>query len=524
MKVNMKRFAVLVICLLFMAGNFAACGQNGKNTSDNSKDPNQSITETSSPAPILKVRYACPYSEPLELAKAEEAINAKLKADGMNLEFKGIFIPMDVWEQKTNIMLSTGEEFELMHIMENQIGTSVFAGRGALTPLNDLLDEYGQDIKKHTEEFQWNCASVDGKIYSIPVNWKPLTTSINNSGNIGSRGDLLQKYGLSVPTTLEEYADTAAKLQKKVKDETGETWYCWRKLDFADIDIWRAFDTFPFYVDEAQIFYVTEQGDVKAWFETDEFKKQAVFMRQMYKNGLLHPDILSVSSDERSKRINDGEFLFCAGDVSTTEIDVKWQKNVGPDLFATIFRLAPEKPSYIRLGAFNSNAVPSTSKHPEAGIQYLNWLHAKKENLNLMAYGIEGEHYTKVSDTTIKTLYKEDGKTAKFQWPFWHMGIMEYRMFESGMSDATIKSMTVPEDNQVPSITLGFAFNSQPVAAEYSNVLSVIKSDFYPIKMGVIDYEQIYPTAVKKLKGAGIDKVIAEYDRQFKAWLESKSK
>ena len=41
----------------------------------------------------------------------------------------------------------------------------------------------------------------------------------------------------------------------------------------------------------------------------------------------------------------------------------------------------------------------------------------------------------------------------------------------------------------------------------------------YPIKFGFVDYEEAYDAAIAKLKAAGLDKVIEEYQKQLNEYL-----
>lgn len=43
-----------------------------------------------------------------------------------------------------------------------------------------------------------------------------------------------------------------------------------------------------------------------------------------------------------------------------------------------------------------------------------------------------------------------------------------------------------------------------------------------PIALGLVDYEENFPIALKRLKAAGIDKVVKEYKRQLNDWLATK--
>ena len=67
----------------------------------------------------------------------------------MNLEVELIRIPWDAWDQKTNLMLSTGEEFELIQVMQDLKPASVLRSQNGIIPLNDYVDKYPNLKKRH---------------------------------------------------------------------------------------------------------------------------------------------------------------------------------------------------------------------------------------------------------------------------------------------------------------------------------------------------------------------------------------
>ena len=66
---------------------------------------------------------------------------------------------------------------------------------------------------------------------------------------------------------------------------------------------------------------------------------------------------------------------------------------------------------------------------------------------------------------------------------------------------------------------LNFVFDPTNVATEYANCLAEVEASVYPIKLGIISYEEGYENALGKLKAAGIDKVIEEYQKQLNEYL-----
>lgn len=63
-----------------------------------------------------------------------------------------------------------------------------------------------------------------------------------------------------------------------------------------------------------------------------------------------------------------------------------------------------------------------------------------------------------------------------------------------------------------------------PVSTEYAQLQAVEQEYFNPMTAGIVSYEDGYEEAVKKLKEAGIDAFVEEYQRQFQEFIDSKNK
>jgi putative aldouronate transport system substrate-binding protein len=467
----------------------------------------------------ILVRYVCPGSDTADQEKVVAEVNKKMKKDGLNLKLKVVHIGWDMWDNKTNVMLASGEEFELFHVMENRVPTSVFVAKNALRPLDDLLKKYGSTLLKMFPSQLWEAAKVNGKIYTIPAYWRDTTQSGGEVGTISVRKDLLDKVGLSIPKTVDELINAATKMKKIA----GRDYYCWdHELNRTPVWLHRTYSTWPFYADYTEgIVYVDEKGNVKTWVETPEFKQDCMIYRKMYKLGLIHPDILSVPKDMRSKMISQGKFLFGLGTGGYTDYPsiVKYE----PKAKIEEFKLNPEKGNYVFLPLWNSNAVPRTTKHPEAGVMFLNWLYSKKENHDLFLFGIKNVHYKEIDQYRAEFTYVNSTE-RKYMFDFWQIGYYKWAKFDKLTPQKGIELLTTTDPKAKYSIVVGFSFNPEPVKSEYANVLAEMTNSILPIKLGVVDYDKYFPTALKKLKAAGLDKVVAEYRKQFTKWLSEKKK
>ena len=494
-----KRALCAMLTAFLLMGAVSSCGDEGAQTDGTSGSGEETIT----------LKYYGPGTKSDDQDKVLEQVNQKLDEDlGLNIEVN--FIPWDAWDNKTNVMLSTGEEFDIFHIMQDRISVLTYASRKALTPLNEYLDKY-PDLKGRYSDKQLDSATSDGKIYAIPANW--CDTTGFGPGWTTVRKDLWDANGLEIPTTIDELIEDMKIVQANYDGD--ETLYAWvHELKRTPEDLHRTYDTWPFMVSNSDGFAgVYEDGTVFSFFESEEFKKDCEIFRELYTEGLIHPDILSLPADTRQQKGDHGLFLAGFG-TDGLELGAALSVNC-PEAELATFLLNPEKPHMDFKPLWNANGVPAASQHPEEVIQFFDWLYGSEENYRLFIYGIEGEHYT-ITGEHRGEITKNDAGTPLYEMPTWQLGDVEYAIFDNAYSDEYVISQTERDPNTEYHISSGFVFDSTPVATEYANVMASIESNIYPIKFGILPYEENIDNAISQLKAAGLDTVMEEYERQFK--------
>ena len=469
--------------------------------------------------------------EPVDEKRVQDAINERLKADGLNLYYERTWIPFGggaTWEQKTNLMLSTGEEFELLSVLQDRWPVSQYVGQGAAHAIDEYLDEYGPAIMEGIPDNLWKDVTINGKIYALPAYFAPMTSNIER---ISIRKDLYDKHGLDIPQTREELIRASEIIHANEPDLKPRAW---TKLGHdPSVFLHRGYATYPFTVQDEMI-YIDQQGNVKAWIETEEFKQDSAFWRELYVKGLVHPDLLPGGSDLRHRELNKEAFTFEHSIWHPTSI----QGNEPEGEYMTIL-LYPDEVKFNSFGMRNGTLVPITTKHPEAAIQFLNWVYSSQENHDLLALGIEGIHWQE-SDTVLtwNNPYAAGSKTSwqspaveKIVDPETNQALYNHWVFLIGqlrwmrISPLSHPSQLEERDpaytNVEDSITIGFAFDSSPVATEYANLKAMIAENVWPMRFGVVDYDEAYDRALKNMKAAGLDRVIEEYQKQFSAYMAS---
>jgi hypothetical protein len=99
----------------------------------------------------------------------------------------------------------------------------------------------------------------------------------------------------------------------------------------------------------------------------------------------------------------------------------------------------------------------------------------------------------------------------------WMMGNLKFIRVDSDFPTANIKELYTLNPKAVNSPAADFFFDASPVRAELSSVMTEMAANMVPLYIGVLDWDKNYPPALDKMKKAGLDKVVAEYKRQFAA-------
>jgi putative aldouronate transport system substrate-binding protein len=67
------------------------------------------------------VKYLIPGDPPIAYDEVIAVVNEKLVRD-KNIKIEVVYIPWDVWQQRVNLMLTTGDDFDIYHIMQGTRG------------------------------------------------------------------------------------------------------------------------------------------------------------------------------------------------------------------------------------------------------------------------------------------------------------------------------------------------------------------------------------------------------------------
>lgn len=428
--------------------------------------------------------------------KVQEKINEYTK-DKINATVTIKQIDWGDYTKKMQVVINSGEEFDICFTCSWANDYLVNARKGAFVELNDLLDKYGKETKEAIDPAFWEGAKIDGKIYAIPTN-KEL-------GVLPSwvfTKEYVDKYNIDI-TNIHSLEDLEPVLEIiKEKEPDVVPFFCGKNYSVPLVDTERILG--PVGIQE-------QDGKLKAVniFETDEMKQALQTMHKFYKNGYVNKDAATLDGNH-AKEIK----RFVSKADGQPYADVLWSKDLGYEVVSN-----PIHKAYVTNASTTGamQAISITSKHKEKAMEFLNLLNTDKYLRNLVNYGIEGVHYEKIDDSSIKLL----PEAKEYSMPYFSLGNLFITYTLDNEPKDKWEEFKKFNENSKRSPALGFNFDPNSVSTEvaaFQNILSEFEPSLYT---GTVDPDEYLPKINKKLKEAGVDKVIEEMQKQLDDWVKN---
>lgn len=144
----------------------------------------------------------------------------------------------------------------------------------------------------------------------------------------------------------------------------------------------------------AAVFFDDDTLEVKSWYETEEFKEAAAYAKRWYDLGYVDKD-LAVNATQTDpfadSDVNASSFYF-ANDTL-----IKQYQAMHDFVYVKLMD-AGIQTSDVQMFTWG---LPTSCDEPEAAMKFLNLMYSDAEVLNLLGYGIEGQHYVEKGDEII---------------------------------------------------------------------------------------------------------------------------
>lgn len=225
---------------------------------------------------------------------ADQAISPDLpiikeitKRTGINFDFIAGPNTEDQFREKFNVTIASGNIPDVM-VSTYRADMMKVAEQGTFAPLDDYIDQYAPNLKKILDEhpeYIRDLRASDGKIYFLPFIGAVRTFKVWML-----RSDWLEKLGLDVPVTLDDWYNVLKAFKEKDPNGNGiadEIPYTTRNTTAGVLAFMEAFGISGFEANEQ---FFIEDGQVKYAYTDPRFKEALTFINKLYSEGLIDPE------------------------------------------------------------------------------------------------------------------------------------------------------------------------------------------------------------------------------------------
>jgi putative aldouronate transport system substrate-binding protein len=418
------------------------------------------------------------------------------------------------YRDQLTLMLSGNEHLDCF--VAHYADFASYVARGQIIQLDDLLKEYGQGIVDTLGQEYLDAGKVSGLQYGLTTIRDLATTR-----GFVFRQDVLDQLGIDYTKyDWKNHAtyDVIHDILTQIKEKTN---YVPLVPTSTNQKLFDTLSTFDALGDSFGVILNYGKGTkVENLFASEDYMNFCKMMHQWYQEGLILQDAVT-NQDGYADAIKGGR-----GAAYTTNL------KPGFDLKTTMQLAIPMK-SIPTVDIYRTTTIVQTaqwviarnSESPDAAMRFLNKMYTDPEVANLLAWGIEGQHYQIIDKEKGIIDYpeginaKNTGYNLNLGWVFGNQ-FLDY-IFKGDSPDLWSETAEFNKAAQ-PSDAYGFSYDATSVKTEVAAVTNVCNEYRCALEFGVLDPETAIPEFLSKLEAAGIQKIIDEKQRQLDAFLAAK--
>lgn len=497
-----RKIASLMLVAAMAATAFAGCGDDAGSSAAGDSSTGGSTSGAS--GETVELVAAFPGQESNGQAAVLDAVSKAAQEDGVNITISVKFLD-DYWN-KLALAVAGGDSYDLAWAHSSTLSDLV--SKKVYQPIDEALENYGQDLLTNTPDYVLKGGTVGGQVYALP-RVIPMT-AFNNVWNI--RGDIREKYNIPEITTVEDleaYFDAILKNEPDMYAIVGSNMqplypvYADYFFPIGDGGI------NPVYIDPNDPDYT-----VKSFWDSDAFTQVCEKRKEWYDKGYLPVDSSNLESEDTGF---DYGMVGCvaANLMRASERIDGFTTNVPDGKIETVL-LEPET-RHIYMAGDNMLAVPSTSKHVNEAIAFINWFKKDQENYDLWSYGVEGTNYTLTDNAVDVSNVAEENIYSMNTW-MWND--IRLARFSSNYSQEDIDELKTWDDNSEVTPFVGFTVDQSKIKSQISQVTAVMNEYAQNLGKGVLDINEVRDEIMEKMNAAGLQDIITEVQAQVDAYVK----
>ncbi len=513
-----KALKVLAMALTMTAGMLTACGDpGGSGSSDkaegNSQSRSESSVEESSESSQQTqesggngaagetenskwYRYQ-PYADADE-QEVVDAINAYIEP------LIGVTVTVINAGQmeELDLALASGEDIDIFWAASWKNGF-IYVKNNSAMDLTDLIPNYPV-LQESIPENIWEGAKLNGRNYYVPI-YKESATGYGMVYPL----EVAERYGWDMDS-VKTMADLTPLLQDAYEGGATRA-YCGSGLEFANSHV----DDYSFIEYRYCVKADGSDSTVMNMADLPEYAEFLKLRREWNQAGYINGDYIEgyTTGADLIQLTANGDAVFSAWAI------VPDGEGIASARFGIPCGIVELTGSYINTNSPFGSAymINVNTQKADACLKFLELLSTDETLANLAVYGIEGKHYNLTEDGRVQTV-----ENSGFGYSTWSSCSVLAPTLQVG--EAENKKELYDEFNKEAQVAVhsGFYFDNTNVESEMAAIDAVYDEYQDLLEFGFYDPEVYLPKFQEALKTAGVDKVIAEIQSQYDAWLQVK--
>ncbi len=483
-----KKSLALAITGSLLVGSLVGCtSKTDTSTTDNKTEANK---EASSDEPVDLIWWTIG-NEPKDYQLVSEEIN-KYTREKLNVNLQIKYASWGEYNTKMSKIVQSGEPFDIAFTsgIENY---QDLLNKGYFMDLTELLPTVTPALYDFVPEDLWTGVTIDGKILGVPA----YKDSAQAQYWIWDKATV-EELGIDYEN-IETLQDLEPVLQK-MKEAKPNEYPLILNANEGINGFHAAINGYDEIVVKPAIgiSYFDDTAKVVGIWEQENVLENLRILHSWFNKGYINPDAATLLELPKTRVLSAAQSF--EGGWKDTEI--------GHKFFGPAYSTRTIQGSFLSISA--------GCKNPEAALKVIELVNTDEYFRNLLAFGIEGVHYEKTGDNTIKKLNDKYEAPAYTQGTFFNMYVQE-----PNPADQWQKLQELQE-TAFASPVLGFTFDSSSVQNQISACANIEAKYNSSLITGSANPDEVLPQMIEELNAAGYQDIIAEAQRQVDEFLANK--
>ena len=439
---------------------------------------------------------------PLDLKEVVAAANAYSK------EKIGVTVDLELQPgDMLNLIMASGEYYDIVYTCSWLNPYDEAAAKGLYYDITDLAPKVAPELCAAIGDF-WEAAELNGRIYGVPT-LKDMGAEtmfrLNASYFEGEKG-------MEIPERM-SFADIEPFLAAYKADYPQKY-----PLEMDKSGIPGFYNFLDRVIGTIVVIPFEQEGPPRAipLWESDELMERYRLLHRWYQLRYIHPDASTREGTMTDKTIPVRFGVAWRGYLGYSN-PADWGFEVKTSIFD-----GPYLSRVTEQGAMLAICAACSEERATAALKYIELLNTDRTFRDILAYGIEGKHFTYLENgTVLRTQVGRDRYTPAL----YSMGSVVNASVESvsedylGDPDQWAKVYEGYKAYAIRSRTRGFVYD----VARKSDIIAAVNAIYSnystDLDTGTSDPDVVIPKMRAEMESAGIGELIDDINRQLDAWL-----